>query len=101
MSRRAGLALRQPAVSNVHRLQTSDRIFFVTVSLRRALIPLAERELGLVANALDESRRKLGFLLCGYVIMPNHWHALIWTTFPLTISRAIQDVKWTSASSLN
>jgi REP element-mobilizing transposase RayT len=33
--------------------------------------------------------------------MPDHWHALIWTAFPLTISRAVQDVKWISANSLN
>jgi REP element-mobilizing transposase RayT len=39
--------------------------------------------------------------LCGYVVMPDHWHALIWTAFPLTILRAVQDVKWSSASPLN
>ncbi len=88
-------------VSHVRRLQTSDRIFFVTVNLRRTRVPLAKGEFGLVTDALAASRRKLGFLLCGYVVMPDHWHALIWTTFPLTISRAVQDIKWTAASSLN
>ena len=88
-------------MSRVHRLQSSDRIFFVTANLRRALVPLAEVELRLVTEALAASWRKLGFLLCGYVVMPDHWHALIWTAFPLTISRAVQDVKWISASSLN
>jgi putative transposase len=85
----------------VHRLQSTDRIFFVTVNLHRALVPLAEVEFRLVTEALAASRRKLGFLLCGYVVMPDHWHALIWTAFPLTISRAVQDVKWIAASSLN
>ena len=33
--------------------------------------------------------------------MPDPWHALIWTTFPLTISRVVQDIKWLSASALN
>ncbi len=100
-------------VSHVHRLRSSDRIFFITLNLRRALVPLAEVELRLVTEAgshdtnwvswvlLAASRRKLGFLLCGDVVMPDPWHALIWTTFPLTISRAVQDVKWISASSLN
>ena len=88
-------------MSHVHRLLSTDRIFFVTVHLQRALVPLAEVEFRLVTEALEASRRKLGFLLCGYVVMPNHWHALIWTAFPLTISRAVQDIKWISANSLN
>lgn len=54
-----------------------------------------------MANALIESHRKLRFLLFGYVLMPDHWHALIWTTYPLTISRVVQDIKWISARSLN
>ena len=33
--------------------------------------------------------------------MPDHWHALIAPSFPLTISRVIQDIKWISARSLN
>ncbi len=74
-------------MSHVHRLRTAVRIFFLTVNLRRVLAPLGEEELGLVVDALAESRRKLQFLLYGYVVMPDHWHALIWTTFPLSISR--------------
>jgi putative transposase len=85
----------------VHRLLLSDRIFFVTVNLRRALVPLAASEFELVAAALNESRRKLGFLFLGYVLMPDHGHALIGPTFPLTISRVVQDVKWLVARSLN
>jgi REP-associated tyrosine transposase len=88
-------------VSHVHRLRASDRIFFITVNLRRALPPLANGEYGLVVDALAGSRRKLHFLLYGYVVMPDHWHALIWTAYPLTISRAVQDIKWSSAGSLN
>ena len=88
-------------MSNVHRLRTSDRIFFITVNLRRALGPLAGGEYELVLDALAGSRRKLHFLLHGYVLMPDHWHALIWTGHPLTISRVVQDVKWTSALARN
>ncbi|MCL5671215.1 MAG: hypothetical protein M1423_07975 [Acidobacteria bacterium] len=58
-------------MSRVHRLQTSDRIFFIAVNLRRALAPLREEEFGRVAAAINESRRRLGFLLCGYVLMPT------------------------------
>ena len=73
----------------------------MTVNLRRALAPLADQELRLVAAAMDESRQRLHFLLCGYVLMPDHWHALIWTAYPMTISRVVQRIKWISARSLN
>ena len=85
----------------MRRLRTFDRIFFITINLRRALPPLTEDELTLVANSLTESRRRLGFSLFGYVLMPDHWHALIWPAYPLTISRAVQDIKWNTATALN
>jgi REP-associated tyrosine transposase len=88
-------------VSHVHRLRTCDRIFFITVNLQRALPPLGAGEYPLVAAALEASRRKLHFLLHGYVLLPDHWHGLIWTAHPLTISRVVQDIKWTSATALN
>jgi putative transposase len=88
-------------VSHVHRLRLADRIFFVTVSLRRALAPLSNSEYKAVAAAIERSRRKLHFLFLGYVLMPDHWHALIRPAFPLTISRVVQDVKWISSRTLN
>ena len=36
-----------------------------------------------------------------YVLMPDHWHALIWPRHPLTISQALHDVKKTSARRLH
>jgi hypothetical protein len=44
-------------MSKVHRLPTTERMFFVTVNLRRALAPFADEELRLVAAAMTESRR--------------------------------------------
>jgi REP element-mobilizing transposase RayT len=88
-------------MSRVRRLLVSHRIFFVTVNLRRSLPFLREEELPLVVEALAESRRRMEFLLCGYVVLPDHWHALIWPRPPLTISRAVQSVKWQAASLLN
>jgi hypothetical protein len=35
----------------------------------------------------------LGFLLCGYVLMPDHWHALIWPSYPLRIDQVLHDAK--------
>ena len=86
-------------MSNVHRLHLSDRIFFVTVNLRRSFAPLSPLDYEQVAAAIKGSRGKLGFQLS--VLMPDHWHALIGPAFPLTISRVVQDIKWFSARSLN
>lgn len=88
-------------MSHVHRLRDADRIFFVTVNLRRALAPFRAGEYRTLIGAIDASRAKVGFKLLGYVLMPDHWHALIWTGYPLTISRAVQDVKWRSARGVN
>ena len=55
-------------MSHVQRLLTTDRIFFVTANLRRAEAPLADDEFPRVAAAIDESRRRRRFLLCGYVL---------------------------------
>ena len=88
-------------MSNVRRLRVTDRIFFVTVNLMRTASPLAESEYPLIVEAFESSRRRLGFLLCGYVLMRDHWHALISTHHPLAISRAVRDVKQLSARAIN
>ena len=73
----------------------------MTANLLPSNAPLADNEFPLVADAIDESRRRLHFLLCGYVLMPDHLHALISTDYPLTISRVMHNIKWISARSLN
>jgi REP element-mobilizing transposase RayT len=80
-------------VSNVRRLRLTDRIFFVNVHLRPRVRNFSEREYPLILNVLEASRGRLGFLLCGYVLMPDHWHALIWPQSPLRISQVLHDVK--------
>jgi REP element-mobilizing transposase RayT len=79
----------------------TDRIFFVTVNLLRRTKPFDPSEYKLLIETLEGSRRRLGFLLCGYVLMPDHWHALIGTAFPLTLSQVIHDVKKVSARRLH
>jgi REP element-mobilizing transposase RayT len=88
-------------MSNVYLLRLHDRIFFVTVRLCRGLSPFTEGEFQLILACFEESRRRLGFSLCGYVLMPDHWHALLWPTYPLTISRVVRDIKYVSARRLN
>jgi putative transposase len=88
-------------MSHLRRLRTTDRVFFVTVRLRQNLPAISDDEFRLLLQAIEKSRHKLHFWLCGYVLMPDHWHALIAVRHPLTISRAIQDIKWISAQSIN
>ena len=88
-------------MSRVHRLRLSDRIFFVTMNLRRTLPAFTEAEFALILKTPDESRRRLDFALCGYVLMPEHWHALLWPRDHITISNLVRDVKSISARRLN
>ncbi len=88
-------------MSHVHRLRTTDRIFFVTVNLRRSVIFFRESEYPLLIDALEGARPRLAFLLYGYVLMPDHWHALLWTGYPLTISQVIHDLKKLAARKLH
>jgi putative transposase len=46
-------------------------------------------------------RRRLNFLLFGYVLMPDHWHALICPRSPVTISAVLQNVKRVSSFRIN
>jgi len=43
------------------------------------------------------SRERLKFLLCGYVLMPDYWHAPVWPGYPILISDVLHDVKKVSA----
>jgi putative transposase len=88
-------------VSRIHRLRLTDRVFFVSVNLRRAHKDLRDAEYSLLLDVINESRSRLKFLLCGYVLMPDHWHALIWVPPPLCISDALHDVKKVSAQRLH
>ena len=88
-------------MSQVHRLRAADRIFFVTANLRRSLAPFTATEYALILESFEESRRRLGFLLRGYVLMPDHWHALFFPRYPLSISRLVQDIKHVSPRRLN
>jgi REP element-mobilizing transposase RayT len=80
-------------VSNIQRLRVTDCIFFVCVNLRPKRRRFDESEYALLIHVLKESRRRLGFLLCGYVLMPDHWHALIWPSYPLLIWQVLHDAK--------
>jgi putative transposase len=88
-------------VSRVRRLLTTDRIFFVTVNLRRNIPFVGQEEFPVLIDAFEDARRREGFLLCGYVLMPDHWHALLAVRHAHTLSRAVQRMKWQAARGLN
>lgn len=75
------------AMSHVHRLRICDRIFFITVNVRRLAAPLTEGEYALVVDALAASPRKLHFFLYlhwnpvrkGLVAKPGDWR---WSSYP-------------------
>ena len=71
----------------------TDSIFFVNVNLRPRIKRFNESEFELLIRILEASRRRLGFLLCGYVLMPDHWHALIWPSYRLRIDQVLHDAK--------
>jgi len=63
------------------------------VNLRPRIKPFHESEYTLLIQVLKESRQRLGFLLCGYVLMPDHWHALIYSQYPLLLWQVLHDAK--------
>ena len=89
------------SMSNVHRLRTSDRVFFITTNLNKGERPFQDTEYEIILETIAKSRKRLGFLFCGYVVMPDHWHALIAIQHPLTISDVLQDIKRVSSFRIN
>jgi len=88
-------------MSNVQRLRTSDRIFFITTNLNQGDRSFRDVEYEIILETIAKSRKRLGFFFCGYVLMPDHWHALIATQHPLTISDVLQDIKRVSSLKIN
>jgi putative transposase len=88
-------------MSNVKRLRVTDRVFFITINLHRSVPPLTKPEFRIILNVIDGSRTRLRFGLFGYVLMPDHWHALIEPASPMTISRIVQDIKSVSSRRIN
>ncbi len=84
-------------MSQVRRLRLTERVFLVNVNLRPRIKPFRDSEYPVIIDVLEASRRRLRFLLCGYVLTPDHWHALIWPRYPLLISELLHAVKKVSA----
>ena len=90
-----------PAVSRLRRLVLSDRFFFVTCRVLKHRAPLQASDLHLLANVIRERRNQSHFFLTAWVFLPDHWHAIIFPRFPLTISRVMESIKVASTQRLN
>jgi REP element-mobilizing transposase RayT len=82
-------------MSCLRRIEQQDRIFFVTSNLARGAPNLSPTERELALNSLSETRTTQGFVLFGYVVMPDHVHALF-----AVISGSLPDImhRWKRSS---
>ena len=88
-------------MSRLRRMVLSDRFFFVTCRLLRRRGRLVAGEFELLAQVIGERREEYRFLLTAWVILPDHWHAIFFPRFPLTISRLMESIKVGSTLRIN
>ena len=88
-------------MSRLRRLVVSDRFFFVTCRLLPRREKLQGSEFERLAHVVRERREKYHFLLTAWVFLPDHWHAIIFPPYPLTISRAMESIKVGSTHRIN
>jgi len=70
-----------------------DRYFFVSVDLLRHRRNLDDADYERLASALTRMRPKHGCFLTAWVFLPDHWHAIIYPPYPLTISRVFYSIR--------
>ncbi|MGO8733335.1 MAG: transposase [Terriglobia bacterium] len=61
-----------------------------TSTYRRARLFDSERFRNQWVATLGELRRELGFKIVGYVLMPEHFHALLWPSAEANPSQIMQ-----------
>jgi putative transposase len=88
-------------VSRLRRLVLSDRYFFLTVRLLKTRTEMVDGDFRLLAEALREGRQRHGFRLTAWVFLPDHWHAILYPPYPLTVSQAMKAVKLSSMILIN
>ena len=88
-------------MSKLRRPFLYDRYFFVTVRLLTKRARLQDRDFKLLALSIARMRSKHGFALTAWVFLPDHWHAIIYPSYPLSISVVFKAVKVSSMISIN
>lgn len=80
----------------------SNHLYFVTsVTHERQKFFLDEQNCRILIDNLKFYRNKLGFKLIAYVIMPDHFHAIIQVPENLNISTIMHDIKRFSSIQIN
>ena len=64
-------------MTRIRRIETLNRIFFVTFNLDRSAKPLQPTERTILLSILHRLRAPNDFALYGYVVMPDHVHLLL------------------------
>jgi putative transposase len=88
-------------MSRLRRLVLSDRFFFITCRLLPHRLLLREPQFDCLARVVRERREKYHFLLTAWVFLPDHWHAILFPRFPVTISRVMEAIKVGSTLRIN
>ena len=82
-----------PRMSRLRRFMVSDAWFFITSRLLPKRRVLTRGEFAMLAQVIHERRAEHAFLLTAWVFLPDHWHAIFYPTYPLTISRVMESIK--------
>ncbi|MGH9455407.1 MAG: REP-associated tyrosine transposase [Terriglobia bacterium] len=80
-------------MSRLRRLVLSDRFFFISCRVHRLRRNLSESEFSCLAEVVRERRMIHRFLVTAWVFLPDHWHAIIGPSSPLTISGLMESIK--------
>jgi putative transposase len=75
------------------RYQQAGCFHFITFSCYRRLPYLGGTARSLFERSLETMRRRHNFVVCGYVVMPEHVHLLVSEPKKVLLSRAIQALK--------
>jgi len=88
-------------MSRLRRLVLSNRYFFITCNLRWSRRTLDVHDFGRRARSLARMRAKHGFALTAWVLLPDHWHAILYPPHPLAISDLLKVLKVSSMVAVN
>ena len=88
-------------MSRLRRLVLSDRWFFISCRVLPHRRVLSASEFAALARVIRERRATHGFLLTAWAFLPDHWHAIIYPPFPLTISTVMEAMKGGATKRIN
>lgn len=88
-------------MSRLRRVAVSDRYFFITSNVSRKRSFLCEADFLHLRDSIISVRQSQGFKLGAWVFLPDHWHAIIFPGYPLSISDVLKSIKLLSTRAIN